>query len=280
LPPAGYSNGRRPSAAELSARASSPYEVERLQLPTGITPIGSGKFAYPGPQIVSGGPVVGKSPILSYESSLSDDSANAIGKPPPVCKELVLPHCEAWFAVPFEVLESTHVGDINLYGISGKPLLRAIVESESGVRKLTISMTAPKSPSIGSFWVTNGANGKPIMQIKERNDKLYGELQKVGPMRFVLMKLDGTGNMDASPTELMNLTYDTVSNQFTIASSINGCPLAYASRCATSDLNDLFTNMPHLEVRVSPGVDAVLALLCVMGVIIFNPHEDNPSQLR
>merc|ERR1719356_1634549 len=131
---------------------------------------------------------------------------NDVAKPPPVCKELVLPHCEAWFAVEFEKLDSVNNGDFDLYGLSGKPLLRTTIETGPSIRKMSISMKPPKSPTLGSIEMLNPTSGINKMQIKSKNDELYGEFIKTGDMHFVVMKSGGT------PSELLSVQFDKNNN--------------------------------------------------------------------
>merc|ERR1719284_1540095 len=93
-------------------------------------------------------------------------------------------------------------------GLSGKPLLRASVQTGPNLRRLSISMKPPKSPTLGSIQVVNRNDGNPrvTMQIRAKNDQYYGELMETGGMRFVLARSGST------PPEVLSVHFDTEQN--------------------------------------------------------------------
>mmetsp|Transcript_76596 Transcript_76596/g.212787 ORF Transcript_76596/g.212787 Transcript_76596/m.212787 type:complete len:536 (-) Transcript_76596:163-1770(-) len=251
---------RQQYPANTDVRRLGPGQVgilERVSLNSGVTPPTSN---YQVPHVEHA-----FAPDTSSVTSNSQRSFQAgpstPARPPPVCKELVLPHCDAMFAVSFDMLEEAS-GSFELYGLSGKPLLRADVQKEpmSGRGMLTISMKPAKSPALCTL-INVPSGGRPHIEVKDKNNAPYGEIVCTGPMQFILTH---------QGREVMQLAFDSQSSQLILTSAFDGSTLACASKCMESDF---FQQVEHLEVRVYPGVDAVLALLCIIGVLIFGAHH-------
>jgi hypothetical protein len=168
----------------------------------------------------------------------------------------VLPHCEAWFAVPFQELMQGS-GSFDLFGLSGKPLLRAAIRIDpGGMRTVGVTMTPPKSPTLATARLQPGAG---VTEILGNNGVPYGEL------RAGVGKDGSTFSLVCRDTEVMSLAFDLASGQLLLHAG-DGDPVAWAARTTESDF---FSGMEHLEVRVNPGVDAVLVLVSVLAVILF-----------
>lgn len=187
------------------------------------------------------------------------------GRPTPLCKELVLPHCEAWFAIAFKDLEQSS-GSFDFFGLSGKALLRAQIQQDAGGGgSVSICMKPSKSPTLGKLTLQASGSGKPNhMQVSGKSGH-YGEYRSTGPMQFSMIC-----NTPEGLKEVLKLNFDESTSQLILAAAAGGEQLACASRCVQSEF---FTNVEHLEVRVNPGVDAVLALLCVIGAVVFGSNH-------
>jgi len=262
------------SQASLAALNSRPSMMARLMQNTqdqaAGRPPGSQPGSRPGSRPGSGG----GSPKTSTQS-MPDTAAetpgrfsmgNAAGHPPPICKELILPHSEAWFAVSFGHLDTVHSGEFDLYGLSGKPLLRANVASNANATgRVSISMKPAKSPELASVTCTMSADGRKQMSIASKKNLFYGELvNRGGPgvMNFVLIY---------QGAQVLSLIFDDASCHFRLLAP-DGTQLACASKRVSTEVDDIFCNEDHLEVRVNIGADAVLALVCIMGAVVFGAH--------
>eukprot|EP00448_Togula_jolla_P000143 CAMPEP_0170608922 /NCGR_PEP_ID=MMETSP0224-20130122/21844_1 /TAXON_ID=285029 /ORGANISM="Togula jolla, Strain CCCM 725" /LENGTH=415 /DNA_ID=CAMNT_0010934183 /DNA_START=117 /DNA_END=1364 /DNA_ORIENTATION=+ len=181
------------------------------------------------------------------------------GNLPVLCPALILPHSEAWFAVSFEKLQQASSGAFELFGLSGKPLLKVVPNiSSDGRRSFTIAMTPARSPILGAVLAAR-AGTSASMQLKAGPGKHVGDLhpQSSSPGRYCLV----TNN-----AEVITLNFDLGSCSLLVTSVGEGSTVALASRCSDSDF---FKNTDHLQVRVNPGVDPVLVLCCVLGVVLF-----------
>lgn len=172
---------------------------------------------------------------------------------PPLCPTLVLPHCEAWFAVSMErLLEGA--SSFPLIGLSQNPLLYASVQQDrpKGGHTVNIAMT-PSSPPLASVRTSAESDALEIVGIGGGS---YGFLTPSKKGVYILV-CDGA--------EVLSLLSDESGYLLNDLSSEVGAtdPLARASRC----LDASFAN--HLEMRVKKGVDAVLVICCVLGVALF-----------
>jgi len=267
----GSQPGSRPGSRPGSQGGSPKSSMQRMPNSAALSP-------------ARGGSIAGTEAQMSARqlSPAGSPTSAPPGNPPAICKELVLPHCEAWFAVSFGHLDTVQSGEFDLYGLSGKPLLRANVAANANATgRVSISMKPPKSPTLGSVTCQVGADGRKQMSIAGKKDVIYGELINQG----------GPGSMDFvlihQGTQVVRLMFDPSSGQLMLVAASAGTQLACASKCVSTEYDDIFHNQDHLEVRVNPGVDAVLALLCVMGAVVFGahggndlPHAQRPSHIE
>merc|ERR1712107_558909 len=109
--------------------------------------------------------------------------------------------------------------------------------------------------------------GGPMQILTSRDEALYGELMQTGEMELKLSNLHGGAILD--------LCFNPRSIRLHLISGADRSELACAGRCIK---NNSFADGEHLQVRVSPGMDAVLALLCVLGVVIFGHGDQADSR--
>lgn len=186
--------------------------------------------------------------------------------PPPLCPALVLPHCEAWFAVSVEKLMEG-VGSFDVLGLSGNPLLRATVRHTGQGRCIEVSMTPASSPTLASIGAPSMAamgGAPPALEVHAAGGCPYGELR---PSR------GGGYSLTCKGEEVVLLASDPQTGRLLLYAPGERVPLACAARCTES----AFCGEQYLEVRVNPGVDAVLVLCCVLAVALFGGGAALPS---
>lgn len=182
-------------------------------------------------------------------------------KPPPLCPALVLPNFEAKFAVTMDSLK-TSTGSFEIFGLSGNPLLRAVVRQSSGGQLVDVSMTPAKSPSLATFGLVTDGQGTSL-QVTWPDGRPYGRLKLTSPGQYAL---------SIGATEAMNVLMES-NGQMSITATGNPAVIASATRGDASE-STYFQGMDHLEFRVNPGVDAVLLLCCFLAIALFG---DGPS---
>lgn len=205
-------------------------------------------------------PPAAGTPARSQTSLQASLPASAGRSPPPLCPALVLPHCEAWFAVSFDKLIEA-AGEFNILGLSGNPLLRASVTKKEAEETLVlnISMTPARSPTLAKVEASS-TGSSDIMTIHGGGGNSFGELQPAGSLQYALVCEGAT----------MLIIALHPGGQMQIHSTIDGTQgscIARASRCVESGF---YSGSEHLEVRVNPGVDAVLILCCVLSLVLFD----------
>jgi len=178
-----------------------------------------------------------------------------------ICKELVMPKCEALFAMDTHYLEQGS-GTFDLLGQTGRALLRANIAQDpaTGLSTASISMKPAKSPVLGSILSSGPFVNPPAMAVKGAGGKEFGVLRAEGNQTF---------SMIANGKDVMRLAFEQQSGLLTMT-AMNGTFMAVAS--PNNEASGPFTNQELLMIRVGPGVDAVLVLLCVIGVVVFGSH--------
>lgn len=174
--------------------------------------------------------------------------------PPHMCGALVLPHCEAWFAVGWSSLHGAN--NFELFGLSGRPLLRAEIMREPGMHEVKVAMLPAISPTLGRATMS----GRPgdVFTVSGSTSKVYGTVTTVGQGIFTLIHSD-------SGREVFTLTYMADDGHILVLAP-DGTMISAACRCEKSSISE---GLDHLEVRVYPGFDAVLALCCILGLVCF-----------
>jgi len=177
-------------------------------------------------------------------------------RPPPLCPMLVLPHCESFFAVPIDQLVAG-VTTVEILGLSGNALLRSTVKDTEEGRVIEVSMSPPRSPPLASISAPTTAGPRAgLRQLKGSRGKHYGWLCPIA---------NGYG-LRCGEDDVMTVIPSSSSGQLQLYAGSSGDLLAQASR--SSDGEGIFAP-EDLEVRVTPGMDAVLAILCVVSAALF-----------
>jgi len=261
-----------------SANASQmPLATTPLNSPTGHMQMQGGQKLVP-IERMSLAPISTPSPsnppsILPHAASSRDVPMqgmveNTLRSPPALCPALVLPHCEAWFAVSIEKLMEGQ-GSFDVLGLSGNPLLRATIKGEPSIgRTVEISMTPSRSPTLASIGAPENParqSGPPALEVRGTGGKHYGDLRPSGVGCFSLF---------TETHEVLQLSNDKSTGQLLLYIPADSNPIAKAARCVESTF---FSGVEHLEVRVNPGVDAVLVLVCVLAVVLFGGGASLPS---
>lgn len=167
---------------------------------------------------------------------------------------LVLPHCESFFAVPIDKLVAG-VDTVEILGLSGNALLRSSVRDTSEGRVIEVSMSPPRSPPLASILAPDPSTG--VMELRGNRGKQYGVLRPIS-----------TGYMLRCGTDdVMRVMTNSSSGQCQLFAGNSGDMMAQASR--SSDAEGIF-DPEDVEVRVTPGMDAVLAILCVVSAVLFS----------
>lgn len=186
-----------------------------------------------------------------------------VPKPPPLCPTLVMPVCEARFGIPMiDLAQLTSEGDFNIVGLSGNPLLRAVISKIGNTRMLEIAMpdegSAPRATITPSTEAVAGCQeGSRALQIKGLGGSFYGMLE---------MRASGACYVIKDGQTVLAIDGDADSLQLSIKSSV-GLPLA-SVRCSAEP----FGGVDHVEIRVEPGVDTVLVLAVVLAILLLSPY--------
>lgn len=244
------SSGSRPGSAmqQGSNQPQQPPPYARFQM----------AHSYPDPRDQGG-----TSPVLQQVGPAVPAQPRRAQREMVLCKQLVLPHCEAWFAVPW--LRLMHGPDFDLFGISGRPLLRGDVRlAAGGHRTLALSMTPTASPELGS--IANDA-GSGALTVRNGEEDIFGVLT------FVRV---GNWTLKTDAGDLLHLNVNELTGEVVLREGSSPRLCAEAARCMESEF---FGQGDHLEMRLEPGTDSVLIVLCILGVILFGSPNPNPLPL-
>jgi hypothetical protein len=212
---------------------------------------------------------------LHFPSPSSSDHLNFDAqrdpRPPPLCPTLVMPVCEARFGIPmYELAQLDSEGELGIVGLSGNPLLKAVVKKFDGhQRMLEISMpelySAPRATITPSPLHTYGQAQKSsrAMEIRGMRGSFYGVLE---------MRSSGACYVVKDGQTVLTIDGEEHSLQLSIKSSI-GAQLASVG-CAAEP----FGGVDHVEIRVEPGVDTVLVLSVVLAVLLLSPYLPNQAE--
>jgi len=184
---------------------------------------------------------------------------------PPLCPTLVLTMYEARFAIAMRALADSSTVEFPIVGRAGNPLLQGVVQQVPNGRSLELTVAHPGAfprASIGPSPTQSPSQDRRRhldLEIRGSSGMLYGTLKASGKSRYQVIK-GSKAIMDIEGE-------DTVGRPFTIRTA-EGDNLASASRNSNS-----FGGVEHLEFRVQPGVDAVLVILCVLGIVLLSPKN-------
>jgi len=207
---------------------------------------------------------------LETEPVQQEPDPQEASTPPPLCPSLVMPVCEARFGVPmYELAQLDAEGEVGIVGLSGNPLLRAVVRKIGNARTLEISMpehgSAPRATITPSMMELAGHSqqGCRALEIRGMRGSFYGVLE---------MRSSGACYVIREGQTVMMIDGDAESLQLSIKSS-SGVQLA-SVRCSAEP----FGGVDHVEIRVEPGVDTVLILAVVLAVLLLSPYMPPPDQ--
>jgi len=200
---------------------------------------------------------VGMSPAQSILRS-----AESVARPDAICPALILPHGEAQFSIPLESISSLIAGHypVQILGPSGRPLLHArlptVAQDAAGGprpgRWLELS-TTPRSryPHACVGPLPMGDHATEAVEIRGPRGDAYGTLEWRGT------------DWCAKRGGRIVLIVEIVQRGGLSASAPGGGHIAQATPDIDADL---------VRVQVSPGVDALLTLLCMMAVMLMTPE--------
>lgn len=175
--------------------------------------------------------------------------------PPPLCATLIMPVCEARFGVAMhELAKLGPEGEIGIVGLSGNPLLRAVIRSDERQQK-TLEIRMPEKNSAPRATVSPVPSGGNTLEIRGMKKEFYGLLE---------MRHSGACYVIKNGQTVLVIDGDTQKLQLGVKSG-TGAQLA-SVRCCT----EAFNGVEHVEIRVEPGVDTVLVLAVVLGVLLLS----------
>eukprot|EP00747_Dinoflagellata_sp_TGD_P162733 gnl/TRDRNA2_/TRDRNA2_180660_c0_seq1.p1 gnl/TRDRNA2_/TRDRNA2_180660_c0~~gnl/TRDRNA2_/TRDRNA2_180660_c0_seq1.p1 ORF type:complete len:598 (+),score=136.76 gnl/TRDRNA2_/TRDRNA2_180660_c0_seq1:79-1872(+) len=188
------------------------------------------------------------------------DSADSMkyGQPPPLCPNLVLPTTEVRFAVPVQTLLSIATGEFDVVGVLGNPLLRADVKEVPGGRQLQLAMALPCSlPRVTIRPLLQEASDSTDgrLEIRGPHQRFYGTIEAEGPNLFVVIVEDKVVMM--------------------ISGDGDGFLVQSGTKVKMADVlrsGDNYGGVDHMQLHVSPDVDPVLVLSCVLAVAMLRKN--------
>mmetsp|Transcript_18088 Transcript_18088/g.56659 ORF Transcript_18088/g.56659 Transcript_18088/m.56659 type:complete len:515 (+) Transcript_18088:65-1609(+) len=233
---------------------SSPLPRHPRDASTALKPASSSP---PGQGVPGGRFTVPRRPSTSVSAEL----------PPPLCSSLVLPVCEAHFAVALPALTAVDEGgggSLDIVGLTGNPLLRATVQDMPAGRLLEVSMTHPGSAPRATVGPPAGAGGSPVapamvapservpMEIRGADGDLYGLLQAKSASQYTVVR-----------TGREVLAIQGAGDSLELSVTAGEQPVAEAI-CNEGN----FGGAMHLEIRVQPGLDPVLIISCLLAIVL------------
>jgi len=176
-------------------------------------------------------------------------------RPPPLCPMLVLPGNEIFLAVPIDQLVAG-TSTVEIVGLSGNALLRTTVKDSEEGRLIEVSMSPPRSQPLASISAPTAFGPRAgLRELKGSRGKHYGWLRPAAS-GYVLR---------CGEDDVMTVITSSGSGHVQLRACSNGDLLAQASR--SSDGEGYFAP-EDIEVTVKAGMDAVLAILCVVSAAL------------
>mmetsp|Transcript_26408 Transcript_26408/g.83656 ORF Transcript_26408/g.83656 Transcript_26408/m.83656 type:complete len:540 (+) Transcript_26408:109-1728(+) len=193
--------------------------------------------------------------------------ARHVEMPPALCT-LVLPFCEAHFAVPVAALaavDESDGGSLEVLGLSGHALLRATCRRVPGGRLLELSMAHPGSapratigpPAQPAAKAPVASPRMPALEIRGTAGAAYGMLEPRSSSCYVVT---------AGHRELLTIQGGSDGLEFSV--SVGDQQVAEAT-CSSEN----FAGAEHLELRLQPGIDVVLVLSCILAILLHSTSE-------
>lgn len=164
----------------------------------------------------------------------------------------------------YNVADSQDSGSLEIYdGGTGRPVLIAAVRPFGAMpRALTIASAAdpvqPLASSAPCMMISMQEEICHKLEIRGKDNRMWGTLLPISS--------DSYGIYQARKDPVLTLDGDQENGCLT--AKMGGEIVARAARDRDGD---------HLEVGVKPHIDPILMLMCVLGVVIFNPEEPEPT---
>jgi len=183
---------------------------------------------------------------------------------PPLCPTLVLPLYEARFGIAMHLLVDPTTLQLPIIGRTGNTLLQASIQNGSVGRALKISVVHPGQ------WPHASIRPPPTRSLHEHLLKREFEICGPNGAFYGMFKPGNEGifHVSRGSQTVLDIEGDVVGLRFT-ALAPDRQLLASASKNS-----DNFGGVEHLEFIIQPGVDAVLVLLCILGIILVVPPSE------
>jgi hypothetical protein len=189
----------------------------------------------------------------------------------PVCPTLMMPQSESRFGIPMQKVSDVTregVGDLTVVGLYpvSSPLLHATVKKVGAIQTLAISVAElsynsqlkgiPHVTLSHTNTASEGAiEGARTLEIKDMRGDLYGSLMMLRSGDCYVLK-DGQ--------QILHIDGQ-AENLHLVFQSATGDRVGDA-RCSAAE----FGGMDHIEIRIEPGVDAILVISIVLAVLLLS----------
>mmetsp|Transcript_143192 Transcript_143192/g.249734 ORF Transcript_143192/g.249734 Transcript_143192/m.249734 type:complete len:442 (-) Transcript_143192:186-1511(-) len=200
--------------------------------------------------------------LTSSERSIRTHMAVSERIPSPVCPSLIVPACESRYAIALsEIVNASATEGEGLLNISGGQdhtlIFEAFVRAKGADRCLEIRTPGKTSfgevlASIGNSRIQNSC----ILDIVGQSGSYYG-----------LLEIQGTGQCVITRHGKPVMTLDGDSDELNLWLSSTGGQELASAKCSGDRVQ---TN--DVDILVQPGMDAVLALACILAVLLFSPN--------
>jgi len=284
---AGSSGGERADRSRLDkgGRASElrslPASSTR-RLPVSNTPFANAVASAPSPRSLARGPAaepLGRQLILSTPSQWP-----RFGGLYSICAEQLPADIETPAIGCFELGRVDGGGGRRSTIGSGQPtelpLFASVALGASGLRELVLAPSSTSSPALccctpsaGSCLVVDGKLLEPCnqLEIKDKDGMFWGSVVPTGSDSYSVLR---NGQQALSVEGVQEAGRLLIFAARGSGSAYAGLaePVAHAARVVINEV-------AMLEVGVKPHVDPILALIVILGVVIFNPEERCPTPL-
>lgn len=180
-------------------------------------------------------------------------------KPAAMCQDLVV-IVDSWYAVGFEAISLLN-GTFPIYGRGKKLLLTAhIQKSPVGSGSVHLTMGDIDGPVLGTLSSTGS-----ILMLHDKRGRPYGQVHSIGELAYSLR---------CGSAETIRFNTDVHTGKIILVNLHDGTHLASAAK--SNDVSDLPSQEDHLAIEVVAGMDPVLTILCILGLMAFDPvHFSN-----
>jgi len=177
--------------------------------------------------------------------------ASAHSELPSIYPQLVMPLAHSRLAIPVEPLRLPQF-EVDVLGLSGVPLLSASLTRKDGELIIQISLH-----SVGTLLATITQK----LEMYDSSSRHFGTMTKEAGNHYILRGLQGQ-------TMLNILDQNGDLSSFKMSAVYEGRPTDLAT-CSRRPALQGRLPAEHFEVVANPNVDAVLALVCFLAVIVF-----------